>query len=164
MSDINFNCDVCGREVLGCTFVNGMKFCAKCYQETFGNKITTDMLLDMIKNAGWDVDGVGVLKNIDAEATIMKQEKQITDLEAKLAEKEEEIKNLVLAHFESDANKPVLTTTQIINQDKISFCIEKLVNVQKYISDNAVYLEEESFGREINDYIDNQINELKGEK
>lgn len=36
MSNINLTCDVCGREVLGCTFVNGMKFCAKCYQETFG--------------------------------------------------------------------------------------------------------------------------------
>ena len=36
MSNMNFNCDVCGREVFGCTFVNGMKFCAKCYQETFG--------------------------------------------------------------------------------------------------------------------------------
>ena len=36
MSNINFNCDVCGREVMGCTFVNGMRFCAKCYQETFG--------------------------------------------------------------------------------------------------------------------------------
>lgn len=37
MSNIEFNCDVCGRTVQGCTFVNGMKFCAKCYQETFGN-------------------------------------------------------------------------------------------------------------------------------
>lgn len=36
MSNMNFNCDVCGREVQGYTFVNGMKFCAKCYQETFG--------------------------------------------------------------------------------------------------------------------------------
>lgn len=36
MSNMNFTCDVCGREVFSCTFVNGMKFCAKCYQETFG--------------------------------------------------------------------------------------------------------------------------------
>ena len=33
---MNFTCDVCGREVFSCTFINGMKFCAKCYQETFG--------------------------------------------------------------------------------------------------------------------------------
>ena len=32
---IGFICDVCGRELNGCSIVNGMKFCAKCYQETF---------------------------------------------------------------------------------------------------------------------------------
>ena len=32
-----FTCDVCGRKVNGCHYINGMKFCAKCYQETFGN-------------------------------------------------------------------------------------------------------------------------------
>lgn len=31
-----FTCDVCGRKVNGCHYINGMKFCAKCYQETFG--------------------------------------------------------------------------------------------------------------------------------
>ena len=31
-----FRCDVCGRETYGCNVVNGMKFCTKCYQETFG--------------------------------------------------------------------------------------------------------------------------------
>jgi len=31
-----FTCDACGRETQGCSYVNGMKFCAKCYQETFG--------------------------------------------------------------------------------------------------------------------------------
>lgn len=33
---IGFTCDSCGRETNGCNIVNGMKFCAKCYQETFG--------------------------------------------------------------------------------------------------------------------------------
>ena len=37
-SGISFTCDSCGREVYGCNIVNGMKFCAKCYQETFGNQ------------------------------------------------------------------------------------------------------------------------------
>ena len=53
MSYFNMVCDSCGREVYGCNIVNGMKFCAKCYQETFGE---TD------------------------------KDKQIADLEAKLAE------------------------------------------------------------------------------
>ena len=38
MSYFNMVCDVCGREVYSCNIVNGMKFCAKCYQETFGNQ------------------------------------------------------------------------------------------------------------------------------
>lgn len=36
MSYFNMVCDSCGRDVCGCNIVNGMKFCAKCYQETFG--------------------------------------------------------------------------------------------------------------------------------
>ena len=50
MSNMNFNCDVCGREVLGCTFVNGMKFCAKCYQETFGETDKDRKIADLEAN------------------------------------------------------------------------------------------------------------------
>lgn len=39
MSYFNIVCDSFGRGVQGITWVNGMKFCAKCYQETFGNKM-----------------------------------------------------------------------------------------------------------------------------
>lgn len=50
----------------------------------------------------------------------------------------------------------------------VSWCenqkaIECLIFVQKYVSDNAVYIEEEQFAREINDFIDQKISELKGE-
>lgn len=41
--------------------------------------------------------------------------------------------------------------------------IECLVSVQKYVSDNAVYIEEEQFASEINDFIDQKISKLKGE-
>lgn len=34
----DFYCDVCGRRVKGITTMNGMDFCAKCYQDTFGNE------------------------------------------------------------------------------------------------------------------------------
>ena len=37
MSYIGLTCDVCGRTVQGITWVNGMKFCAKCHQETCGD-------------------------------------------------------------------------------------------------------------------------------
>ena len=45
---ISFTCDSCGREVFGCNIVNGMKFCAKCYQETFGNKENNQLLIEQI--------------------------------------------------------------------------------------------------------------------
>ena len=60
MSYFNIVCDVCGREVFSCTFVNGMKFCAKCYQETFGET---------------DKDR----KIADLEAKLAESEKQIKD-------------------------------------------------------------------------------------
>ena len=44
------NCDVCGRELQGYTSVNGMKFCAKCYQETFGQP-TNNCLCCAFKSA-----------------------------------------------------------------------------------------------------------------
>ena len=46
-SSISLICDSCGREVFSCNIVNGMKFCAKCYQETFGNKNMTENLNNM---------------------------------------------------------------------------------------------------------------------
>lgn len=50
MSDFWFNCDSCGRQNVGVTFVNGMRFCAKCYQETFGNaNVFEKELKDKIK-------------------------------------------------------------------------------------------------------------------
>ena len=36
MSNFGLSCDVCNRKNVGITWVNGMKCCAKCYQETFG--------------------------------------------------------------------------------------------------------------------------------
>lgn len=40
---LGFTCAVCGRKTQGTTIVNGMKFCAKCYQETFVNSKITDL-------------------------------------------------------------------------------------------------------------------------
>lgn len=102
------------------------------------------------------------------------KDNQIADLEAKLAEKEKELEEVKqhrtqILNFGKRAKKVVIVNPYgedcvVYNQedqDKISFAVDKLVGIQKYISDNAVYIEEESFGREINDFIDNQIKQLK---
>lgn len=85
---ISFICDSCGREVYGCNIVNGMKFCAKCYQETFGNQ---QKYVDMLNKENSDL-----LVNLLAE-----KDKQIAELKQQLEEKEKllqygmtEIKNL----------------------------------------------------------------------
>ena len=39
MIGLGIRCDNCGRTTKGATYVNGMYFCAKCYQDTFGSKI-----------------------------------------------------------------------------------------------------------------------------
>jgi hypothetical protein len=81
--------------------------------------------------------------------------RQLADLEAKLAEKEKEnelmAKTLKMTKF----------IEKEVTQEKISFAVERLVNIQKYISDNPVGAEQECFGREINEFIDNQIEQLK---
>lgn len=88
MSYFNMVCDSCGRGVQGITWVNGMKFCAKCYQETFGNQ---QKYIDMLNKESSEL-----LVNSLAE-----KDKQIAELQKQLEEKEmllqygmTEIKNL----------------------------------------------------------------------
>ena len=107
----------------------------------------------------------------------------ITYLEAKLAEKDEEIISLEcviseihndikeLHEFKVGEDEYDLTDSDarfslqcdLLNneQDKILFAVEQLMGVQKYISDNDGYIDEEYFGGEINEFIDNQIKQLK---
>lgn len=97
-------------------------------------------------------------KNI-VELTKMATEKdrKIEELKQQLEEKDAEIKSLTLAHFESETNKPVLATTEIINQDKI----ELLEKVESYIKDST-YIKEPDYTN-VCEYIRTLIKEIKGE-
>ena len=77
MSNFGLSCDVCNRENVGITWVNGMKFCAKCYQETFGNKNMTENLNNMY----------------DAYLKILNEKDQ------RIAELEEQLKNAIVPKF-----------------------------------------------------------------
>ena len=171
MSYFNMVCDSCGREVYGCNIVNGMKFCAKCYQETFGETDKDRKIAELQKQLAekdkytYTGKEVGEIER-KYETQLAEKEKQITELQKQLAEKDEEIEELndklewkskwlkiadnMVGHYEKS------------NQDKISFAIEQLEKVKMYIDDHAYYIDEREFGIEINEYIDNQINELKG--
>ena len=105
MSSMNFTCDVCGREVFSCTFVNGMKFCAKCYQETFGETDKDRKIADLEAKLAESEK-----KNFELVAQInLKEHKpafctladrdcealgQVAELKQQLVEKEEEIEEL----------------------------------------------------------------------
>lgn len=79
MSSMNFTCDVCGREVFSCTFVNGMKFCAKCYQEIFGNKNMTENLNNMYEAY------LKILNEKDQQITNLQNQFAITEKALELA-------------------------------------------------------------------------------
>lgn len=81
MSYFNMVCDSCGRGVQGITWVNGMKFCAKCYQETFGNQ---QKYIDMLNKESSEL-----LVNSLAE-----KDKKIAELQKQLKEKEKKIEKL----------------------------------------------------------------------
>ena len=87
---IGFTCDVCGRELLGCTWVNGMRFCAKCYQETFGNKLVfpneTGKFVDLLNTEMYE------LKISNLEHKLEEKDQQIAELE-------EQLKNAIVPKF-----------------------------------------------------------------
>ena len=132
MSNINLTCDVCGREVFGCTFVNGMKFCAKCYQETFGEteqrKQITDLEAKLAKSE----------KERELDNSFWKQE--CDSLQKTLVEKDKEIENLTEELDDKNFCKDFVDLytenrlkTQLLNEnwkDKISFTIEQLEKVK----------------------------------
>lgn len=144
MSNISFNCDVCGRQVQGYTFVNGMKFCAKCYQETFGNINVMQMCADEI---------AGYLK-------------KIADLEKQLAEKEKEISDYVVVV--DDLHKQLSDKCDFCdkthNQDKILFAVEQLEKVKELLAERSVKIISSVLYISTYDAqktIDNQIKQLK---
>lgn len=118
MSDIGFTCDVCGRTVQGTTYVNGMKFCAKCYQETFGG------------SKDWQ---------------LLDKDKTIEELEHQLAEKDKEIERLkscVLSkeQVEEIAKQEIKTLTKTIYETCCHQVCQKIKEKLCQIEDTLINL------------------------
>lgn len=175
----DFWCDSCGKRVRGITTVNGMDFCAKCYQETFGETEKDRKIADLEAKLAEKDEQLEYFSKRDDE-----QEKQL-EKQAKihykqLAEKETD---LSLARNEINTLKHNLNVSQEhdkvvceqyfekckeTEQDKISFCIEKLKKVKKLFEEKYTYDVEESdfeviYEDDVDEIIDNQIEELKKE-
>ena len=153
MSSMNFTCDVCGREVFSCTFVNGMKFCAKCYQETFGET---------------DKDR----KIADLEAKLAEKEKENLTLFSMLYETLEKqgCENIVstieqMTNLTLEKQSNWFKGNCVKDQDKISFAVEQLEKAKSFCisaEDNGWCVTHKNW-LEIVEYIDNQIKAIKGE-
>lgn len=130
MSNMNFNCDVCGREVQGINFVNGMKFCAKCYQDTFGET---------------------------------EKDRKIADLQSQLAEKDKEIERLnkLIKKLNNEAQK--YYEDAYCNDCQNQKAIEQLEKVKTQCEFKISFACDEQEQR-LYEFIDQQINELKGEQ
>lgn len=88
MSYFNMVCDSCGREVQGITWVNGMKFCAKCYQEIFGNqqnKESSELLVNSL--AEKDRQIAELQKQLEEKEKYTYTGKEVGEIERKYDEK-----------------------------------------------------------------------------
>ena len=120
MSCFNMVCDSCGREVYGCNIVNGMKFCAKCYQETFGETDKDKQIAELQKQlkekekctyTGKEVGEIE--RKYDEKIDTLEQQ-----LKSQSAEIVEKIKEQLIKRLNTIAGYGRMTT------DELSFFIE----------------------------------------
>ena len=114
-----FTCDVCGRKVNGCSIVNGMKFCAKCYQETFG-KDNQQNEIQQIKQQLEEKDEQIKKRVMVYEKQFIEQTDEIYSLKQQLAEKDIRIEELEGQFaYECECNKQLVELQkQLAEKDK----------------------------------------------
>ena len=94
-----FTCDVCGRKVNGCHYINGMKFCAKCYQETFGKDNQQNEIQQLKQQLAEKDKEIAHLKekdNYHLRYELAGADETITNLKQQLEEKVKEINSLIV--------------------------------------------------------------------
>ena len=101
------------------------------------------------------------------DTLIFQQQELIDNLQSQLAEKDKEISNLNGLVRERDKQIKNLKTNKkkVIehkNKTKISFALEQLEKVKDYCNENIYSCSYKLGSLSIFDFIDNQINELKG--
>ena len=157
---IGFTCDVCGRELLGCTWANGMRFCAKCYQETFGETDKDRRIADLeAKLAECEEE----LNNSEQKCFICNKDKENEYLKQQIEESEEYIEMLLeeksgyidlvsgyskkckqyeqqlaekekaIENYEKFTNVPLVEMYKMYEQDKIDYAVEQLEKVKELV-------------------------------
>ena len=131
---IGFTCDSCGRELNGCSIVNGMKFCAKCYQETFC-KDNQQSEIQQLKQQ------------------LAEKEKENEELKLKLDIRAMNLQNINTERMEAVRNQTQLAIQELEKVKKATYHIDGMPLNNKFYIDLDL----------IRNYIVNQIKELKGE-
>ena len=183
---IGFTCDVCGRELNGCQIVNGMTFCAKCYQETFGKDNQQNEIQQLKQQLAEKDKEIAHLKekdNYHLRYELAGADETITNLKQQLEEKNKEIERLKfferiyyqnqLQASQEDINKLFQSAYQspiAVGLNEIA--IQELEKVKNYFIEecedgDGIKTEDRVIKKdiyEVADFIENQIKELKGEK
>ena len=175
---IGFTCDVCGRELNGCSIVNGMSFCEKCYQETFGK----DNQQNEIKQLKQQLAEKDIrIEELEGQfAYECECNMQLVDLQKQLAEKDEEIERLNkrVDRYENMFRSRIAKTGDMRKDIELymnQLAIQKLEKVNGILSDTIIEITQDEFDlnklcylEEISakfyEKIQQQIKELKGEK
>ena len=175
MSYFNMVCDSCGREVSGCNIVNGMKFCAKCYQETFGETDKDRKIADLEaklkesetnKQFYFFENGEKGLKIRELKKQLEKKEKLIERLQGvidKLRDKKFAGKTLVEAvnAVYEPLFKNKCDEVEEFKQQLKSQPAEIVEKIKEFVDGNAYYYEEEQYAKHIIKYLDDILKEYQ---
>ena len=138
-------------------------------KERFEIHIYDDVCVDLYNNGVLDKS---INDTYKLEKLLNQQDREINRLTKmlytttkhadKLNEENNKLNKIIKANIIS-ADK-VVKENKKLKQSQKQIAISELEKIKRYIDDNAYYIDELNFGEEINEYIDNQIKELKGEK
>ena len=121
-----FTCDVCGRKVNGCHYINGMSFCEKCYQETFGKdnqQNENNQLKQRLAEKDKEIAHLKEMDNYHLQYELAGADETIANLRQQLDEKDREIERL--------KNLFKLNNEVVINQGREIFDLRVQVLQQK---------------------------------
>lgn len=176
--NIGFTCDNCGRETNGITYVNGMKFCAKCYQETFGNnnqqneiqqlkeqlealileiskqKVEQHDLPDYCTRTGTDCTNLGKIEEFKQQ--LVEKEKEL----AYMTKQAKKFNNEAQKYYEDAYCNSFQNQKAIAELEKVKVNLKDRILMMS--NEEHSYLQKVVAWYDICDQINNQIKELKG--